>query len=156
MMAPELSGEAKAVLARLDAWRERNWLRRLDVAFARFIAMLPAQFPPEGHSLPPPTPAPLLLAAALVSHLEGRGHCCLPVAQLVDGTGELLGFEPEAMAELRSLWAGLTAAVPACRCACRWTASSPTAASAAPGRPTPTCRPAAWAGWLAAMAAGCC
>jgi len=104
-----LCAEANAVLARLDAWRERGWLRRLDVAFARFIATLPAQFPPEGHALAPPAPVPLLLAAALVSHLEGRGHCCLPLDELVAGSGELLGFEPEALAELRAWWAALTA-----------------------------------------------
>jgi hypothetical protein len=33
--------ETAEVLARLESWRERDWLRRLDVAFARFMAALP-------------------------------------------------------------------------------------------------------------------
>ena len=108
-----LNSEAQAVLARLESWRERGWLRRLDVAFARFMAALPGQCPPEGGALAPAAPLPLLLASALLSKLEGRGHCCLPLQELVDGSGELLGFEPEALAELRAWWSALTAANPA-------------------------------------------
>ena len=108
-----LNSEAQAVLTRLECWRERGWLRRLDVAFARFMAGLPGQCPPEGGVLAPAAPLPLLLASALLSKLEGRGHCCLPLQELVAGSGELLGFEPEALAELRGWWSALTAADPA-------------------------------------------
>ena len=108
-----LNSEAQAVLARLESWRERGWLRRLDVAFARFMAGLPGQCPPEGGVLAPAVPLPLLLASALLSKLEGRGHCCLPLQELVDGSGELLGFEPDALAELRGWWSVLTTAEPA-------------------------------------------
>ena len=108
-----LNSEAQAVLARLEGWRERGWLRRLDVAFARFMAALPGQCPPEGGVLAPAVPLPLLLASALLSKLEGRGHCCLPLQELVAGSGELLGFEPEALAELRAWWSALTTADPA-------------------------------------------
>jgi exodeoxyribonuclease V alpha subunit len=105
--------ETAEVLARLESWRERDWLRRLDVAFARFMAALPDQCPPEGGVLAPAVPLPLLLASALLSKLEGRGHCCLPLQELVVGSGELLGFEPEALAELRGWWSALIAADPA-------------------------------------------
>ena len=58
-----LNSEAQAGLARLEGWRERGWLRRLDVAFARFMAALPGQCPPEGGALAPAAPLPLLLAS---------------------------------------------------------------------------------------------
>ena len=107
-----MSPEATTVIARLETWRERGWLRRLDVAFARFIASLPAQCPPDAGVFAAAVPLPLLLAVALLSKLEGRGHCCLPIQELVAGNGELLGFEPEPLAELRAWWSELTAAEP--------------------------------------------
>ena len=51
------------MLQMMHAWREAGWLRRLDLAFARFI-----------HELDPGAPASLLLASALLAQLEGRGH----------------------------------------------------------------------------------
>ena len=60
-------------LALLQSWRDAGWLRALDLALARFL-----------HDLDANTPASLLLAAALVSQLESRGHSGLPVAELSD------------------------------------------------------------------------
>jgi len=78
----------------LDGWRDAGWLRRLDVAFARFI-----------HELDADAPASLLLAAALAAHLEGRGHSALPLAELAAGTDALLGWPLEGGAALRQTWA---------------------------------------------------
>ncbi|MEO6663157.1 MAG: exodeoxyribonuclease V subunit alpha [Rubrivivax sp.] len=84
------------MLATMADWVTRGWLRRLDAAFARFIAEQD------------PTAAPtLLLAAALLSHLEGLGHSCLPLADLLEESTEvrarLLGWSDEALAALAAL-----------------------------------------------------
>ena len=105
--------DVAAVLERLEVWRQHGLLRRLDVAFARFIATLSPPFVPEVLAVTASVSPPLVLAAALLSRLEGRGHCCLPVHELVEGGGDLLGFEPEALAELRAWWSPLVAASPA-------------------------------------------
>jgi exodeoxyribonuclease V alpha subunit len=55
-------------------------LRRLSGAFARFIA-----------SLGTASPA-VLLAALVLTEMEGQGHSCLPLADLAAGPGELLGW----------------------------------------------------------------
>lgn len=60
---------------------EAGNLRRLSGAFARFVA-----------SLGPATP-PVLLAALVLSEMEGQGHSCLPLADLAAGPGELLGWQ---------------------------------------------------------------
>jgi exodeoxyribonuclease V alpha subunit len=75
-------------VARLTEAKE---LRRLSGAFARFVA-----------SLGPASPA-VLLAALVLSEMEGQGHSCLPLADLAAGPGELLGWPEEQ-------WKGLTAA----------------------------------------------
>ena len=60
-----------ATLDRLGAWSDAGLLRHLDSAFAAFIARLD------------PTAEPaLLVAAAMLSRMEGRGHSCLPLAAL--------------------------------------------------------------------------
>ncbi|GAB3428447.1 exodeoxyribonuclease V subunit alpha [Massilia solisilvae] len=59
---------------------EAGELRRLSGAFARFIA-----------SLGEASPA-VLLAALVLSEMEGQGHSCLPLADLAAGPGELLGW----------------------------------------------------------------
>jgi exodeoxyribonuclease V alpha subunit len=73
----------------LTDWTTRGWLRPLDVAFARFIA----EHAGEGAS-------PLLpLAAALLAHMEGLGHTCLPLADLA--AGDLQPAQPEFADALR-------------------------------------------------------
>jgi exodeoxyribonuclease V alpha subunit len=70
----------------MDFWREAERLteagelRRLSGAFARFMATLG------------PAPGPLLLAALVLSELEGRGHSCLLLADLAADPAALLGL----------------------------------------------------------------
>ena len=62
---------------------EAGELRRLSGAFARFVA-----------SLGPVAP-PVLLAATVLSELEGNGHSCLQVADLAEDPAALLGWSAE-------------------------------------------------------------
>ncbi|GHC17072.1 exodeoxyribonuclease V subunit alpha [Aidingimonas halophila] len=73
-----------ALLALLDQWVERGWLRALDRAFVDFL-----------HREVPDAPAPLLLAAALASHQLGRGHVCLELAHTLDAPDLALSLPPE-------------------------------------------------------------
>ena len=74
-----------------------GWMRRLDAAFARFLL-----------ELCPAAPAPVVLAAALAAHLEGRGHSCLPLDELLHDAEALLGWPPAA----RDAWSALMAGLP--------------------------------------------
>ena len=58
---------AQDTLDTLRAWSEAGWLRRLDSALAAFMAEL------DPHAAPV-----VLVATALLAHMEGRGHSCLP------------------------------------------------------------------------------
>lgn len=60
-------------------------LRRLSNVFARFIDTLGAT----------PAPAPVLLAAMLLSELEGRGHSCLLLDDLAGDPATLLAWQPD-------------------------------------------------------------
>ena len=72
------------LLALLDRWVERGWLRALDRAFVRFLAERQAQ------------PDPLvLLAAALTSHQLGHGHVCLDLNQTLAEPDFALSLPPE-------------------------------------------------------------
>ena len=62
------------VLVTLERWRAAGWLRDLDVALARFVAETDAR-----------APASLVLAIALVAHMEGRGHTGLMLPALATG-----------------------------------------------------------------------
>lgn len=59
------------LLTTLERWCEAGWLRRLDLALARFVAQTDPHAPPSA-----------LLATALVAHLEGQGHTGLPLEGL--------------------------------------------------------------------------
>ncbi|MGF6272840.1 exodeoxyribonuclease V alpha subunit [Massilia sp. UYP11] len=67
---------------------EAGELRRLSGAFARFIAQLGA------------APPPLVLAAAILSELEGHGHSCVQLADLAASPASLLGWSDEQWARL--------------------------------------------------------
>lgn len=81
------------LLQRLDRWSDQGWLRRLDSAMARWIQ----QQDPEASEA-------LLLASALLAHLEGRGHTCLPLSLLLTPPYEGLGWPAAAQDELSALW----------------------------------------------------
>lgn len=83
MTHPALKDRA-SLLALLDAWAARGWLRSLDAAFARFLAREAEE-----------APALLLLAAALASHQLGRGHACLDLADTLGDPGFALSLPPE-------------------------------------------------------------
>lgn len=80
---------AESLLDLLDQWSEAGWLRRLDSAFARFIAQLD-----------PDCASEVLLAAALLAHLEGRGHSCLDLDDLRRAPQSVLGWQEDAAAAL--------------------------------------------------------
>ena len=64
--------DATQTLQCLQAWAQAGWLRRLDAALAAQLLRLQAQASPA-----------LLVAAALLAHMEGRGHTCLPLSTLL-------------------------------------------------------------------------
>ncbi|CAN7595605.1 exodeoxyribonuclease V subunit alpha [Variovorax paradoxus] len=81
---------SRPLLTMMASWREQGWLRRLDTAFARFLV-----------DLSPTAPDALVLAAALVVHMEGRGHSCLRLDELLRDPQAVLGWPPEPAAALR-------------------------------------------------------
>ncbi|MDD2712231.1 MAG: exodeoxyribonuclease V subunit alpha [Simplicispira sp.] len=85
-----------STLETLHAFSEAGWLRRLDSAMADFMAELDRQAAPT-----------VLVATALLAHMEGRGHSCLLLAPLVAQPGAVLGWPAPALAALDALWAGL-------------------------------------------------
>ncbi len=85
-----------ALLQSLESWAERAWLRRLDRAFAGFLV-----------DLCPGVAPPVVLAAALLAHLEGRGHSCLAIDELLHDADALLGWPGPALAEWRAVLAAL-------------------------------------------------
>ena len=80
----------------LRAWSDVGWLRRLDSALAAFVAELDPQAPPA-----------LLVATALLAHMEGRGHTCLPLVPLAREPAALLGWPQDAQDALQGLWHAL-------------------------------------------------
>ncbi len=90
------------VLQALHAWADKGWLRRLDSALADHL-----------FALDPASPPALWVAVASLSHLEGRGHTCLPLALLCAPDAEALSLPPEAQPDVAALWAQLPADVSA-------------------------------------------
>ncbi|TLP63634.1 MULTISPECIES: exodeoxyribonuclease V subunit alpha [Pseudomonas] len=72
------------LLALLDRWVERGWLRALDRAFVSFL-----------EERAPGSDPLVLLAAALASHQLGHGHVCLDVAQTLAEPDFALSLPPE-------------------------------------------------------------
>lgn len=72
------------LLALLDRWVERGWLRALDRAFVGFL-----------EELAPGSDPLVLLAAALASHQLGHGHVCLDLAQTLAEPDFALSLPPE-------------------------------------------------------------
>lgn len=81
----KLDTDIEVLWDRIGELTEAGELRRLSSAFARFVASLGA------------APPPLVLAAAVLSELEGHGHSCVQLADLLDAgaVAALLGWSEE-------------------------------------------------------------
>ena len=80
------------LLAILRDWSDRGWLRRLDSAMAAFV-----------RELDPQASAPVLLASAILTQMEGRGHTALALSPCVSQPQELLGWSGDALQALDQL-----------------------------------------------------
>ena len=92
---------SSTLLAHVDSLSEAGQLRRLSGAFARFIVSVGAGG------------APLTLVCVLLSELEGRGHSCLMLDELVDDPGLLMGWNGAEWGALRAAAGPLPASVAA-------------------------------------------
>jgi len=99
LSAPSLS--AAQTLQWLNLWTGQGLLRHIDSALAAQLLRLDMQASPA-----------LLVSSALLAQMEGRGHTCLPLADLCQPPVTLLGW-PAANVEgaqgLKALWAYLPA-----------------------------------------------
>lgn len=92
---------AAQALQWLQLWTEQGLLRHIDSALAAQLLRLDGQASPG-----------LLVAAALLAQMEGRGHTCLPLADLCAPPVALLAWPTVAVdgpQGLRALWAHLPA-----------------------------------------------
>ncbi len=85
----EAAATRRLVLQAVDEWSERGWLRRLDAAFARFVA-----------DLCPAAEGPALLAVALLANVEGQGHACIVLDEVFTERDRLLGWGDDALRAL--------------------------------------------------------
>ncbi|MBJ6136331.1 exodeoxyribonuclease V subunit alpha [Marinobacter litoralis] len=74
--------------ALLEHWQQAEWIRPLDLGFARLLRDLSEE---QGESLPPL----VFLLAALISHQVGRGHVCIDLATLLADADATLSLPPE-------------------------------------------------------------
>lgn len=81
-------------LADITAWQQAGWIRPLDLVLARFIDQ---QLTETDAALPLGL---LLVSVALVSHQLGRGHNCLPLAQILANPQAELALPPHQRAAL--------------------------------------------------------
>jgi exodeoxyribonuclease V alpha subunit len=79
------------MLDTLADWADRGWLRRLDAALARFVA-----------DVAPSADGVVLLATALVAHLEGQGHTCLALDALLADPAGTVGWSEHARLALEA------------------------------------------------------
>jgi len=94
---------AQQTLQWLELWTEQGLLRHIDSALAAQLLRLDAQASPA-----------LLVAAALLAQMEGRGHTCLSVTELCEAPVALLGWPATAVEGpqgLSALWAHLPGTV---------------------------------------------
>jgi exodeoxyribonuclease V alpha subunit len=89
---PDISATWRTLLD----WTEQGSLRRLDSAMAHFVHQHDAKASPA-----------LLVASALLAHMEGRGHVCLPLRDLVMQPQSVLLWPDNMQASLNALWAEL-------------------------------------------------
>ena len=90
---------AAQTLQWLNLWTGQGLLRHIDSALAAQLLRLDAQASPA-----------LLVAAAVLAQMEGRGHTCLPLADLCQTPVALLGWPAagvEGVQGLKAMWAHL-------------------------------------------------
>lgn len=78
-----------AMMDQLRTWTEEGWLRPLDLAFAQFLIRLDPQ-----------APALLPLAGALLARLEGAGHTCIALDDLLSAPERFLDWPAPGLALL--------------------------------------------------------
>ena len=94
IVAPDHAAELPVdPLSILHSWADKGWLRRLDSALAAFMRELDPMASPV-----------LLVSAAVLAQMEGRGHTCLPLRLLVTQADEVLAWPAAAQADLNALW----------------------------------------------------
>jgi len=93
---------SSSTLELLRQWADAGLLRRLDAALAAFVQEHDPQAGPC-----------VLVATAVVAQMEGRGHSCLPLAELVAAPAAVLGWMPPDSEALQALWGQLPAGLPA-------------------------------------------
>jgi exodeoxyribonuclease V alpha subunit len=99
MDLPAQGLSAAQTLQWLNLWTGQGLLRHIDSAFAAQVLRLDAHASPA-----------LMVAAAVLAHMEGRGHTCLSVAELCQPPVALLGWPAAAVdgaQGLMALWAHL-------------------------------------------------
>ena len=96
LMTQADSNPTVATLATLHGWADKGWLRRLDSALAAFMLELDLTACPA-----------LLVSTAILAHMDGRGHTCLPLRLLISNPDEVLAWPLQAQVELQSLWSSL-------------------------------------------------
>lgn len=84
---------SQALLDALYGWSRQHGLRQLDSALPRFLLQLDPQAAPV-----------VLLAAALLSQMEGRGHTCVPLATLRQPWRPEIDWPLDVRADLQELW----------------------------------------------------
>ena len=96
--APELT--VTDTLTVLERFSDAGLLRRLDAALARFV-----------HSQDAAAEPALLVAAAVLAQMEGRGHSCLPLQEVVQAPNSVLAWSAEVLPAQQALWAQLPASL---------------------------------------------
>ena len=94
MTAATPNPAAEATLQTLHTWADAGWLRPLDSQLAAFVLRQDAQAAPQ-----------LLMATAMLAHLEGRGHTCLPLAVLHSAAQSVLAWPDAAHTAFSRWWA---------------------------------------------------
>ena len=85
--------DAPSTIERLWQWADAGWLRRMDAAFAQWVA---AGDPRCHASLP--------LVVAILSALEGRGHSCVALPGLQAQLAALLDWPTDQQAQAALAW----------------------------------------------------
>jgi exodeoxyribonuclease V alpha subunit len=84
---------AQNTLDTLRDWTQQRWLGQLDSALAAFML-----------ELDPAARPVLLMCAALLARMEGRGHSCLSLRELITQAPDALAWPPAGRPALAAAW----------------------------------------------------